>query len=161
MPINSHHLRTCIVRPVLKHLDLWSPVAENLLLGTAAQESAMGTYLDQHDPDVPGPAVGIYQMERATYDDLWARFIWPHFFPQIRKFLPFGLVDEQFQQMQGNLYFATVMARLKYYSAKPPLPDDPTNIEALARYYKKYYNTPLGKATEEQFIQNYRRYVHL
>lgn len=161
MAINSHHLRVCVVRPVLKHLDLWSPVAENLLLGTAAQESLMGTYLDQRDPDVVGPAVGIYQMERATFNDLWERLIWPTFFLRTQKFVPHGTLDDQFIQMQGNLYFATAMARLKYYSVKEALPSDPTDIRALARYWKVYYNTPLGKGTEVEFRNNYSLYVHV
>lgn len=161
MPINSHHLRVCVVRPVLKHLDLWSPVAENLLLGTAAQESLMGTYLDQRDPDVVGPAVGIYQMETATYADLWDQFVWPKFFPQVQAFLMPGTSLDQFVEMQGNLYYATAMARLKYYSVKEPLPSDPSDIKALARYWKLYYNTPLGKGHEEEFVANYEHYVHL
>ena len=45
--------------------------AIDLLLGTAAQESAFGTYLRQ----VNGPALGAFQMEPATFKSVkaWAQ----------------------------------------------------------------------------------------
>lgn len=45
-----------------------SSSAVNLLLGTAAQESAFGTYLRQIGG---GPARGVFQMAPATAKDIW------------------------------------------------------------------------------------------
>jgi hypothetical protein len=32
-------------------------------------------------------------------------------------------------------------------------------VKALGTYYKKYYNTPLDRATVEEFMKNYERFV--
>jgi hypothetical protein len=37
--------------------------------------------------------------------------------------------------------------------------DDATDVFKLAEYWKKYYNTPKGKGTVQQFIQSYNKYV--
>jgi hypothetical protein len=56
MGIRSYDLRQYVIRPTLQRLGLWSLAAENLLLGTAAQESKLGYYLHQ----LEGPALGLY-----------------------------------------------------------------------------------------------------
>lgn len=68
MSINCEQLRLYVIRPTLEKIELWSEAAENLLLGTTAQESHMGTYIKQVGK---GPALGIYQMEPATHKDIW------------------------------------------------------------------------------------------
>ena len=72
MAINTKHLRLYIIRPTLQKINLWSEAAENLLLGTAAQESLLGTYLKQNGN---GPALGIYQMEPNTHKDIWIHYL--------------------------------------------------------------------------------------
>ena len=44
MGINIKHLREYVIRPTLYKLDLWSKSAENLLIGTIAQESQGGYF---------------------------------------------------------------------------------------------------------------------
>jgi hypothetical protein len=46
------------------------------------------------------------------------------------------------------------MARLVYLRAPSPLPQD-DDIEALAAYWKKYYNTDLGAGKVQDFIKHY------
>lgn len=108
----------------------------------------MGYYLKQ----VKGPALGIYQMEPATAWWLvkkYSDFVYTYF----------NEVYTLEEALIGDLYFQTVLCRFKYYSISEPLPSDPNDLVALARYWKKYYNTHLGKGTEEEFIKNYNRYV--
>ncbi|KAF0118141.1 MAG: hypothetical protein FD149_866 [Rhodospirillaceae bacterium] len=69
---DSAHFVTTVIRPTLLHLGLHSPAAEALLLGTAIQESRLGTYLRQTGG---GPALGVYQMEPATHEDIWTNFL--------------------------------------------------------------------------------------
>ena len=160
MAINSFHLRTCIIRPVLKDLGLWSPVAENLLLGTAAQESHMGTYLDQADPTIEGPAFGIFQIEKTNHDDIWDNYL-VYNEDLARIVRRYSLPTFSYKQLAGNLYYGTAMARVHYRRVKEPLPSDPTDIKAMAHYWKQHYNTPLGKGTVEEFESNYKRFVNL
>ena len=58
---------------------------------------------------------------------------------------------------KGNLPFQIIMARLYYYRFSEALPayDD---IEGLAKYWKKYWNTELGAGTVGEAIVNYYRY---
>ena len=55
-----------VIQPVLLDLGLYSKAAEELLLGTAIQESRL-KYLVQIGG---GPALGVYQMEIATEFDI-------------------------------------------------------------------------------------------
>ena len=57
--------RRRVIRPVIRRLDLRSPMAERLLLGTAMTESGL-----RHLRQVRGPACGLYQIEPATHRDL-------------------------------------------------------------------------------------------
>lgn len=157
MAINSEQLRTLIIRPTLEYLGLWSQSAENLLLGTAAQESHMGTYIAQ----IKGPALGIYQMEPATHNDIYNNYLGHRhdIGAKIADLMDQSWIDlEPWDKMAGNLYYATAMARVHYLRVSEKLPEA-TDIEGLARYWKKYYNTELGKGTEGEFTDNYRKYV--
>ena len=62
MTIDINQFREEVVRPVLQDLKMYSPVAENLIMGTAAQESGF-TYIKQLGG---GPALGMFQVEPAT-----------------------------------------------------------------------------------------------
>lgn len=159
MSINKDQLRQLIIRPTLEYLDLWSEAAENLLMGTAAQESQLGTYIHQLGK---GPALGIYQMEPATHHDIYLNYLKFNYklSMQVGNLIvgiPFPGYDDP-EEMIGNLYYATAMCRVHYLRVPKPLPgaDD---LDALAAYWKKYYNTPLGKGTAEEFISNYKKYV--
>lgn len=151
--INALQLRREIVRPVLEHLWLWSQAAENLVMGTAAQESRMGTYLKQ----IAGPAVGIFQMEPFTHDDLWKTILknQPQLAERVRQVELPGWYQDDAREMAGNLYYAAAMCRVFYRRIKEPLPDA-DDIPGLARYWKRYYNTHMGKGTEVEFIRNYQ-----
>jgi hypothetical protein len=154
--IDKTQLRDYIIKPVLLKLNLYSESAVNLLMGTAAQESRMGTYLKQLGA---GPALGIFQMEPATHTDLWNNFL--KYKPALaEKVLEFKATNKEDEwEMVGNLYYAAAMARIHYFRVKAALPGDANDVKALARFWKKYYNTVLGAGTEEEFIANYKKYV--
>jgi len=145
MSIHKSQLKSLIKRILNKDLSNLnnSETTVNLLLGTAAQESKFGTYIKQLGN---GPALGIFQMERLTFDDLVHRF--GDRFPIIKTFV--------FEQLEWDFRASIIMARIKYYSV-PGFPEN--NVQSLADYYKKYYNTYLGSATIEEFINNYNKYV--
>ena len=152
MGIRCDQLREYVVRPVLKDLDLWSLAAENLLLGTAAQESQMGTYLHQ----VNGPACGIYQIEPQTHADVWTSYL--RFRPELSaKVIQYGKAGV-LANLTYSLAYATAIARIIYYRYSDELPAA-TDVPGLAALYKKRYNTYDGKASVQQFIDNYNKYI--
>lgn len=153
--ITCKRLKNEIIIPTLQGIDLFSDSAVNLLLGTCAQESHLGKYVMQIGG---GPAMGIYQMEPATYNDMW-RYLNTNkeLSSNIKRFCKVNW-NEPVESLMSNAFFATAMARVKYYTIPSPLP--PANdLDALAAYWKKYYNTPLGGGTVEEFKNNYKRYV--
>lgn len=161
--MNAWQFDAMILRPTLAALSPLIPVTETgrrLLLGTIAHESGGFQFIDQKTsgPDVDGPAYGLAQMERATHDDIWDTFLAfrPELAAKVNRLKLPGI--ESCKQMQGNLYYATAMARMKYYRAKPPLPG-PDDIFGMARYYKMWYNSPDGKASPADFEAAVSRYL--
>lgn len=160
MGMNPNQLRG-LIRETLEEVGLYSQSAEELLMLTAAVESNMGEYIEQ----TKGPALGIFQMEPLTHNDImdrWLQYAPKHVRENVQKFLDkyLGEVTKQEDELalQYNLKYAILLARLKYYTVKAPLPSH-NSVEELASYWKKYYNTPLGKGTVAKAIEKYNRYV--
>lgn len=150
--------RLYVLRPTLQRMGLWSTEAEQLLLGTAAQESNF-QFIDQvtRNGEKIGPAVGLYQMERATHEDIWTNYLdkRPKLKASVEQFLcPYP--DNHWAQMQGNHYYATAMARVFYLRFRTGLP---TTLQDQAGYWKQYWNTKFGAGTPEQYVRNYRKFV--
>ena len=161
MSINPDHLRELIAHTLqglateIGRHQICSLDAIELLVLTAAQETNAGTYLKQ----VKGPALGIYQMEPRTYMGLVKGFIKKEDGHKLFNAYLSSLSSHMTWQanMMYNLVHQTVMARLYYWSVSAPLPDH-SDVEVLAEYYKKYWNTHMGKATVEQAMSKYKRY---
>lgn len=142
-----------VIRPVLTDLGYWSQAVENLLLGTAACESNLGTFLFQ----VEGPALGIFQMEPSTHDDIHRHFL--AYRPELRrKVLNWSVTGGTASELVWNLAYAAAMARMQYLRAPEAIPDA-NDLEGLGRLYKVRYNTPSGAGSIAGFISAYRRMV--
>ena len=150
MTIHPGQLREYVIRPVLRRLGLYSEAAEELLMLTAATESLCGKYLHQ----VGGPALGIFQMEPFTHDDIHRNFL--KYKPEVaEKVQEFG---SEAKDMPGNLYYATAMARIHYLRVPEALPSA-MDVNGLANYWKDYYNTNLGSGTATKAMGNYQKYA--
>ncbi len=161
--MNPTQLREFIIRPTLEHLDPEIPYsieAEDLLLGTACAESQCGHYIKQ----INGPALGIWQMETDTEEDNWKNFL------RYRESL-FDLVialypeNEKPEPLIMSSAYACAQARIKYYRDDQPLPKrlspdfaDINYLLSLGHYWKRVYNTDLGKGTVEGFIKKVEKY---
>lgn len=151
--INAAQVQTVIIQPALQYLNLWSAVAEKLLMLTGANESLGGTYLVQ----VKGPALGFYQMEPATHDDIWQNYL-PYKLSLCQKVVNYlGKAKPAPERLVYDMYYATLMARIHYLRHPSPLPSN--DIDAIADYYKKVWNTHLGQATVTAAINNYNKFV--
>lgn len=120
-----------------------SPSATQLILATAAQESGFGTYIRQ----INGPALGVYQMERPTFDWVHNTCIPKHS----------ELSRVVFPMLEWDLDAATFLCRLRYKLDPLPLPEV-NDVAGMWTYYKRDWNSMLGKATEDQFRENWERY---
>lgn len=153
-----------VIRPALEKLptNMQGHVSEQLLLGTAAVESRLGTYLHQ----VGGPALGVFQVEPATHLDLYQNYL--AFRPQLRRAMLYTahrdcadgeLNKVHFHKLHDelitNLIYSAMVARLVYYRAPEPLPGSEDPYE-LGEYWKRHYNTSHGKGTVAKFLQAWR-----
>lgn len=171
-------LRTYVIEPVLRDLGLYSASARELLVMTAAAESAGGDYLHQVGG---GPACGIFQMEPATHDDIWTNFLRYRSggaFQSVERYLasvgagdrstlaarvagwqvPGAFRGDDAREMCGNLYYATAMARMHYLRVPQSLPAS-NDVNGLAEYHKTHYNTELGASEVAKTVNAYRRYI--
>lgn len=156
--INVQHLKTEIIRPVLASLNMYSEAAVNLMVGTALVESEL-----QHLKQIEGPALGIYQVEPFTHDDCWRNYLAHNndIASVIRNYAGYRFKGTAIPaaEMIGNLYYATCIARIKYWRDPKPLPDS-DNIEELALYWKRVYNSAQGKGDPGRFLKLYDAYAN-
>ena len=152
--VNTLDLRDCVVRPVIKRLGLWSPAAEQLVLATAIHES-FAQYLRQLGG---GPAIGFWQMEKDTHDDIWDNYL------EYRPDMRFKLSNlraswpRDAEQMATNIAYGCAMCRIHYFRRPEPLPSE-GDAEEMSNYWKIWYNTPAGKGTVETFINTFESYI--
>ena len=158
--INVSQFRTLVVQPVLRKMAVWqpsmnTPSAENLLVGTAVQESHL-TYLKQLGT---GPALGVMQIEPATHDDVWINYL------DYRKeaasmMLEFSVgSDHSADQLPWNLAYCVAMARMVFWRQPSAIPADASDLEALGQYWKAHYNTAGGAGTAQEWVSNYQKHV--
>ncbi|NHJ39631.1 MAG: hypothetical protein FK731_06310 [Asgard group archaeon] len=149
-----------IIELVTTRLKLENNSATNLLLGTAAIESHCGKWFRQkglEDNRYDG-AFGIFQMELKTHTDIWNFVILKkQLFLDVTGGLRIDTLSDEYNLMY-NIPYAVAMTRLHYWRFPESLPDA-DDIEGLARYWKKYYNTELGKGTIDHFIECYNKYI--
>lgn len=151
----ASQLREFIIKPVLYDLNMNSEDAEELLLFTCAVESLGGTYIKQ----VNGPALGIYQMEPVTYNDIWQNYIKNRgslLMMLGSSFNAFSIPDEQ--RLMYDLRFATAMTRIHYLRVGDALPSK-GDIVGMWNYYKSHYNSAHGAAEREESLRKYLAFV--
>ena len=149
--IHPGQLRKYVVEPALRDIGMYTKVAEDLVMGTAAQESKCGHYLHQLGG---GPALGIFQMEPFTHNDIWKNFIAAR--PVLKQDLSTMISGRHPnpEEMIWNLKYAASMCRIHYKRFPEPLPAK-GDIQGLAELWKKRYNTEMGAGTVEEFLKNY------
>lgn len=142
-----------LISDTLQGIGLYSEDAVSLLMGTCAQESALGKYRRQLGG---GPALGVFQMEPATFRDICENFLRykPELQDKVKRVSGVEFFDAG--DLVDNDRLAVCFARVHYLRVKESIPGD---LRGWARYWKRYYNTPLGKGTEEEFIANFKRCV--
>lgn len=144
-----------VIKPVVARLG-GGTAAEELLLGTAMQESMCLKYRRQMRN---GPARSYFQMEPATHNDIWKNYL------VYRKKLTADVTSylssptaNKIDELEHNDKYAAAMARVQYMRAPAALPAQ-GDVKAQANYWKRYYNTLLGKGNPNEYIQKWNRCV--
>jgi hypothetical protein len=158
--LDPTQVRDLIVRPTLALLHLPSPrFAEHLIMGTGAHESLGFRYLKQVGG---GPALGLWQMEPFTFQDLWSRIVLKTpLGREVQEFLVPGA--SPVSQLVWNLHFACAMCRVHYWARPFSMPElgegEIPDTRLLGTFWKVNYNTKQGKGTIEEFVRHYNQFV--
>lgn len=142
-----------VIRPTLLRLDhgRHDEAVENLLLGTAIVESGGLNYLRQ----IGGPALGLYQIEPDTHQDIWDSFLAyrDDLASKVRAFASQGWADYDYDHLHAelitNLAYATAVARVHYLRVPDLIPDD---VTGQAAYWKAHYNTSAGRGSVDHYL---------
>lgn len=157
--LDISQVREFLIKPALDDIGLYSEGAEELLVATMAQESLGGTYIVQRH----GPALGIYQMEPTTHDDIWNNYLKYHPDLAHKIIAPFSINSRVgnpgHEEVMYNLRYATQMARIHYYRFPDALPAK-NDLNGIWQVYKRRYNSISGSATIDSFMANYKKFTH-
>jgi len=174
--INPHDFETLWIRPTLEILARFDPRMDSeaavvLLMGTAAQESDLGYWMDQIGG---GPGLGPYSVERATNLSLWRHYLSRPSKKLLKQLIldmvpsdailtaldgDFSYVYVNPVQLTINMAYSTAMARLKYWPKSEPLPD-PGDIFEMGRYWDVHYNVNDEHGTPEEFADSFEQFLH-
>tara|TARA_R110000787_G_scaffold141312_3_gene254793 strand:+ start:1208 stop:1741 length:534 start_codon:yes stop_codon:yes gene_type:complete len=157
--MDAKDFREQIVQPTLKFMNKYIPgmnseAAENLMVGTAIMESDI-SYLVQKN----GPALGVYQVEPATFIDITQRYFGSSQFRAefASMFWDLGYTGTTNEEhLIFDLRYATIIARIKYFMSPKPLPDA-EDIHALGHYWDDNYNGNPDVGTADQWEAKYRK----
>ncbi len=150
----ADEFRQLIVRDTLKAIDEWTPARENLLLGTAAQESRMGINLKQ------GRRLGIYHISPSTHRNVWDKYLLNH--PDLASRVrglagQHSFIRDPHGELITNLKYSTAIAWLIYRRAEEDVPAG-EDIQGLAKFWYRHFRAKSSGHTEE-YIANYQLYV--
>ena len=137
-----------IIKLSLQHLGLDSEDARSLIYRTGKAESGYKT-LQQYGG---GPALGFFQMEPNTAIDIWDNYVM--YRPKYRdKLYALGFDEGTLEFcLLSNIGVQAALCRLHYRRVPSALPKA-GDLNSQAKYWKKYYNTELGKGTVKHFME--------
>lgn len=154
--IKITHFRDTVIRPVLEQLGSKNSAAEQLLLGTALQESLFLKYRVQMGG---GPALSYFQIEPATHNDIWENYL------KYRESLALKVANflsspdaDKLDELENNDRYAAALARVHYMRVPEKLPMQDDTV-GQANYWKQYFNTSLGKGKPSEYIEKWEKYI--
>lgn len=151
-----------VIYPACQYLDMFSLDAVAIMTGACAQETNMFNTIFQttfeygSDINKFNGGIGGWQEEKIDFDDINKNFIDNRVDLKAKILKWAGVID--YSRIATDMILAAMYCRLHFARAPGALPDW-HDISGMAAYYKKYYNSGVGAATEWQFINNYHLYA--
>ena len=138
-----------IIEWTLHELDMHSDDAVELIYRTGMAETKYRHLIQMGG----GPAVGFFQCEPATMRDIIDNYA--SYRPNIMTKLYALGYDEKDAEMRlmSNMSLQVAFCRLKYRRDKHAMPAA-EDIAAQGKYWKRVYNSELGKGTLEHFLES-------
>ena len=140
-----------VITETLNYLGEWSQPAENLLLGTAIQESGLGFCMRR------GRRLGLYHISpsahRAVWDHYLARF--PDKASRVRGLAgQHSFIANPHLELATNLRYATASAWCIYLKAGCHIGSNMGLHDIAKVWHRHFHRRPSG--TEADFVRNYR-----
>lgn len=147
-----------IVRVSINLIGLWSPGAEELMIGTIAKESHNGKWLRQVGG---GPARGICQVEPSTSYDNWHSFL--RYRDELRYKVTAAtgvspITVPNYTHLEYDPIYNIIMARIWYYRQPTPLPAS-GDLIGQAHYWNNEYNCNNAHGTPQEYLDCWQRFV--
>lgn len=126
--------------------------AAALIQETIAAETQMGTYPDNTSES----GHGLTQFDEIGFRDVVERTRDKdkHI---IRKKFGYQLSELTVKDLDNDPTLAIIFCRLKYKLRPEPIPSD---IVSRASYWKRFYNSALGKGTIEHYLDSAERHLY-
>lgn len=119
-----------------------------LMIGTIAQETKLGTY---RDPSPYKHGAGLSQIDPGIpFEDIQDRGT--KYIRQVKETFGIDILSATHRELELSPLLSVVMARVKYKLVPKAIPAD---FDGQWEYYKRYYNSYAGKATKEEYTRNY------
>lgn len=147
-----------VITPTNKALGLWSLSADKIVLCTFQTESQFDAVRQDLGPHRYGAGYGLGQMEKATFDSHVKHMEERN--PDLKKMIMEICNFDEFPGVETLTWhdrFAVCMTRY-HYKRVPELLPDANDLEGMARYWKKHYNTSKGAGTVEKFIKDCKQF---
>ena len=138
---------------VLQTMDMYSKDAFCMVMRTGMAETGFRHLTQMGD----GPALGFFQVEPKTIMDTMDNYV--NYRPKIEECLcELGYADSEVAyRVTSNIALQVAFCRLKYRRDKKAIPPA-SDLEGQAKYWKRVYNTRLGKGTIEHFLEANKDY---
>ena len=124
--------------------------AKKLLLETAAAETGLGEAVDTSW----WTGIGLMQFDKIGFDDVKLRTS-AHVRQKVRECFGIDISRAEHTDLRWSPLLSLVFARLKYRLVPTPIP---STLQGRANYWKKWYNSELGKGTPEHYIDSSIKY---
>lgn len=113
-----------------------------------AHESKGGTFLYQTGN---GPALGAIQMEGWVHDDTWKNC------DNIQSYASrLGYQAQDVDKLVYDLQYNILMARCRFIMDVAPFPK---TAQEMSVYLKNYWNSGLGAATPDKYLEDYNAWL--
>lgn len=124
--------------------------ANLLMLETSQQETHLGEF---EDPGDYTAGVGLCQADPIGFQDVQRRTR-DHNLEAIKEAFGIDLLEVEHRELAYSPLLAFIVCRLHYKLRPERIPMD---IHGRAEYWKKFYNSELGKGTVEEYVENAAR----
>lgn len=122
------------------------PFDTELCLETCAVESNFGTYKDSH---IYKHGVGVGQIDEIAFRHIRQKYAQSAIAVRLYEAFGIDLGRVEYRELALNPLLCMVFVRFQYWQVKAPIPK---TLVMRARYWKKHFNTELGKGTVRQYV---------